>query len=100
MDDLTYEEYNRLYRKYLITAKSHKKTIETKFIKALLELPRIDYGLLNSRIMDCFFENGDRVAKICGKILLEKADYDFHFKYILQNYFNENYMREKYGKVA
>jgi len=99
MDNLTYEEYIKLKNKYQVTARSHKKTIETKFIKALLELPRIDYDLLNDRIMDCFFENGDRVAKICGKILLNKADCDFYFKYILQNYFNENYMRKEYGNA-
>ena len=97
--ELSYEEYNKLYNKYHITAKSRKNTIETKFLKACMELPEIDSDLMNSHIMDCFFENGDRVENICIKLLVEKAKYSFWFKNILQNYFNESYILKRYEEI-
>jgi len=83
--DVSYKKYNQLAKKYFIDVNSRENTIKEKFLKACMELPK--YDLMNSHIIDNFFENGERVANIAKNILIEKAKTDFYFETILKTYF-------------
>ena len=88
MYELSYKKYNQLAKKYFIDVNSREKTIKEKFIKACMELPK--YDLMNSHIIDNFFENGERVYNIAKNALIERAKIDFYFEMILNKYFRFN----------
>lgn len=83
---ITYEEYEKISKKYNITSKSCERIIKNKFINACIELYEIDKNLLHSRIIDNFFENGERVANITKKTIFEYSKIDNNFKYIVENF--------------
>lgn len=85
---VSYEEYEKLNKKYNITSRSSERIIKNKFVNACIELYKIDKNLLHSRIIDNFFENGERVANITKKTMLEYSKIDSQFKYIVENFLN------------
>ena len=86
---VTYEQYEKISKKYKITSRSSERIIKNKFVNACIELYKIDKNLLHSRIIDNFFENGERVANITKKTMVEYSKIDNKFKYIVDNFLNK-----------
>lgn len=75
MKELNYDDYNKIAKKYRITTKTNTKTVKKKIINFILEVYKIgDYSLFTSRIMDNFFENGDRISNATKKAIKENIN--------------------------
>ena len=75
MNELNYDDYNKLAKKYRITTKTSTKTVKKKLISFILEIYKIgDYSLFSSRIMDNFFENGDRISNATKEAIKENIN--------------------------
>ena len=88
MTELNYDNYEKIAKKYRITTKTSTKTVKKKLINFILEVYEIgDYSLFSSRIMDNFFENGDRISNATKEVIKEKSNL-WQFKNIATKYFN------------
>lgn len=75
MKELNYDDYNKIAKKYRITSKTPSKTVKKKIINFILEVYKIeDYSLFTSRIMDKFFENGDRISNATKEAIKENIN--------------------------
>lgn len=75
MKELNYDDYNKLAKKYRITTKTSTKAVKKKIINFILEIYKIgDYSLFSSRIMDNFFENGDRISNATKEAIKENIN--------------------------
>lgn len=76
MNELTYEEYEKLVKKYEITKKTHSNVVKKKIINFIFEVYKIgDFSLFSSRIIDNFFENGDRIANATKEAIKENMNF-------------------------
>ena len=76
MNELNYDDYNKIAKKYRITTKTSTKTVKNKIINFILEVYKIgDYSLFTSRIMDNFFENGDRISNATKEAIKENINF-------------------------
>jgi hypothetical protein len=75
MTELNYDNYEKIAKKYKITTKTSTKTVKKKIISFILEVYKIgDYSLFSSRIMDNFFENGDRIINATKEAIKENVN--------------------------
>jgi hypothetical protein len=75
MTELNYDNYEKIAKKYKITTKTSTKTVKKKIISFILEVYKIgDYSLFSSRIMDNFFENGDRIINATKEAIKENIN--------------------------